>query len=89
MFLRPEQSPRFPYEHYPYTHIHPNSMSPGRQHVLYRGHDCWCEPILSHVLDAHKKLVAVVVIHNIWTNPDGPGEKKAPYPKLRNDPNEL
>jgi len=89
-FYRPEpHPPKFPYEYVTYTHIHP-TFKGGRQHVLFRGHDCWCEPTMSQVFDVDgKKLVAIVVIHNLWTNPDGPGEKKAAYPKLRTDKNEL
>lgn len=89
MFVQPEQTPPFPYENVPYTHIHPTTRQ-GRQHVLYRGHDCWCEPVMNHIRDVNgKKLVAIVVIHNIWTNPDGPGDKKGPYPKLGGTKNEL
>ena len=80
--LPPEQSPKFPYERYPYSHIHPTDPK-GRQHILFRCHDCWCEPFMNHIKDAHGKTVAIVVIHNVWDKPN------PPYPKVKHSPDGL
>lgn len=70
---KPEYAPSFPYEHLPYTHVHPNSPGP-RTHVLFRCHDCWCEPIPIFVWGLKGRPVAILLIHS---------DEQAPkYPKF-------
>lgn len=59
----PEFTPRFPYNHLPYTHIHPSEEG-SRKHVTFRAHDCWCEPIPVFVLGNDRVPVAILLIHS-------------------------
>lgn len=76
---KPEFTPKFPYEHLPYTHIHPSE--PGdRAHVLFRAHDCWCEPLPVFVWGLNQRPVAILLVHS---------DEKAPkYPKYAATNNE-
>lgn len=69
---KPEHVPLFPYNNLPYTHVHPSTEGP-RPHVLFRGHDCWCEPVAVHVQGFQGRPVAILLIHS--------DEKVPEYPK--------
>ena len=64
-----EFTPKFPYGHLPYTHIHPSEPGP-RPHVLFRNHDCWCEPLPFFVWGLKGRPVAIMLIHS---------DEKAPH----------
>ncbi len=60
---KPEFTPKFPYEHLPYTHIHPTKAG-GKTHILFRAHDCWCEPTPIFVWGLKERPVAILLIHS-------------------------
>ncbi len=68
---RPERTPSFPYNSFPYTHIHPTNPGP-RPHVLFRAHDCWCEPLPVFVWGLHQRPVAILLIHKDEEAPNYP-----------------
>ena len=70
----PEKVPQFPYSTFGYTHIHPQVQKYGKltHHILFRGHDCWCEPLVAPVLSARGKRVAILVVHQDHLAPEFP-----------------